>query len=606
MAKKIGEILLENKLITQEQLQEALEKQKKVKSRLGSILIDLGFVSADDVGEVLSEKYQVPHVDPEAIDIEKDVLKVIPVEVTRKFKCIPLYRFGSTVTLAMVDPFDLKVIDEIKFLTGFQVEPVVAPEISIINCLSTYYGIGKSLALLGDDDDLHGLAASISSKGSGSRGSGSDDFDDDDEDEMIDATDFEDLISGAVSDIEVVNPNEEEEEDMLSLAEEAPVVKLVNAFLLKSIQSKASDIHFEPYESFFRVRIRIDGVLYLETKLPLKLKNAITSRLKIMAMMDISEKRLPQDGRIKMKLKKKEIDFRVSSLPTLFGEKVVLRVLDKDSIQLDLNKLGFNDDQMARYKEAIHKPFGMVLVTGPSGSGKTTTLYSALAELNNVKDNIMTAEDPVEYNFRGINQVQMRDEIGLNFAQTLRSFLRQDPDIIMVGEIRDFETAEVAVKASLTGHLVLSTLHTNDAPGTINRLLNMGIEPFLVSSAVILILAQRLGRKICNRCKEPFAVDVKELVHAGLAEEQAPEIQTFKGKGCSNCVNTGYRGRVGFYEVMPISKEIQNQVLEVVSTIEIRKTAIAEGMTTLRQSGLEKVASGMTTLEEVLRVTFGS
>ncbi|MBN2382641.1 type IV-A pilus assembly ATPase PilB [bacterium] len=601
MAKKIGELLVESGTITKEQLDEALQTQKKSKKRIGSILIEAGYASVDDIGEILSEKYQVPHVDPEAIDIERDVLKLIPVEVTRQFKCVPLYRFGNTITLAMVDPFDIKVIDEIKFLTGYQVEPVVAPEISVLHCLSLHYGVGKSLAVLGSGAEANEILTGQTIEGQGVVSF-------EEEDASVSSTvltDFEDLISGAVGDIEVVK--ETNEEDQINLAIEAPVVKLVNAFLLKAIKVQASDCHFEPYENFFRVRIRIDGVLYLENKLPMKLRNPVISRLKIMAMMDISEKRLPQDGRIKMKIgKKREIDFRVSSLPTLFGEKVVLRILDKQSMKLDLDGLGMNEGQTTKLRDAIHKPYGMVLVTGPSGSGKTTTLYSALAELNDIKDNVMTAEDPVEYNFPGINQVQMRDEIGLNFANTLRSFLRQDPDIIMVGEVRDFETAEVAVKASLTGHLVLSTLHTNDAPGTINRLLNMGVEPFLVSSAVILIMAQRLCRKICSHCKEPTTANPEELVKAGFSEEQAQSIQLFKGRGCSMCVSTGYKSRIGLYEVMPITKSIQNQILEVASSIDIRNTAIEEGMLTLRDSGLEKIASGMTSLSEVLRVTFGN
>jgi len=602
MPKRMGEILLEKELVTEDQLLNALNEQKTTRYRLGSLLIISALVSVEDIGEILSEKYQVPHIDPDAIDIEDDVIKTIPVEVARQLRCLPLYRFGSTITLAMVDPFDIKVIDEIKFLTGFQVEPVVAPEYSILECITKHYGSGKSLALL-DDEEFTEF-----NKGSLVQDSPvfAPDLGDEDEDSVISVTDFEDLISGAVSDIEVIKEEDFEDDDD-SLANDAPVVKLVNAFLLKSIKSLASDIHFEPYETFFRVRIRIDGVLYLETKLPLNLRNAVTSRLKIMALMDIAEKRLPQDGRIKMKIgKKREIDFRVSSLPTLFGEKMVLRILDKSVMQLDLEILGFNDDQLTNYRTAINKPFGMVLVTGPSGSGKTTTLYSALSELNDVKDNVMTAEDPVEYNFPGINQVQMREEIGLNFAATLRSFLRQDPDIIMVGEIRDFETAEVAVKASLTGHLVLSTLHTNDAPGTINRLLNMGIEPFLVSSAVILIIAQRLARKICPFCKESIEIPLEEIINAGFSEDQASQIQTFAGNGCTNCVKTGYKGRVGLYEVMPISKQIQNLVLEAASALDIRKISVKEGMSTLRESGLEKVASGLTTLDEILRVTFGS
>jgi len=408
-----------------------------------------------------------------------------------------------------------------------------------------------------------------------------------------------------MEDIEVVG--EEEDVDISSLeraTEDAPVVKLVNLILTDAIKKKASDIHVEPYERVFRVRYRIDGVLYEVMKPPLKLKNALTSRIKIMAEMDIAERRLPQDGRIKIKLGGgKDMDYRVSCLPTLFGEKIVLRLLDKSSLQLDMTKLGYEPESLAHFKREIHKPFGMVLVTGPTGSGKTVSLYSALSELNKSSENISTAEDPVEFNFAGINQVQMHEDIGLNFATALRSFLRQDPDIIMIGEIRDFETAEIAVKAALTGHMVLSTLHTNDAPATVSRLLNMGVEPFLVASAVNLITAQRLARRACPDCKVVDEIPVQALIDAGVPPEEAPEYVCYKGVGCPKCNGTGYKGRVGFYQVMPMLEEIRELVLNGANTAEIKRETMRLGIKTMRQSGLTKLQEGVTSFEEVLRVT---
>jgi type IV pilus assembly protein PilB len=419
---------------------------------------------------------------------------------------------------------------------------------------------------------------------------------------VVDVDDFDKLVTGAVDTVEVV----EEELDEKAIEDvDAPIVKLVNGILIKAIKMGVSDIHIEPYEKSFRVRYRLDGVLRKAMGLPLKIRNAIISRIKIMSKLDIAERRLPQDGRIKLKLgKKKDMDFRVSVLPCLFGEKVVMRLLDKSNLQLDMTKLGFEEQALADFQNALHKPFGMILVTGPTGSGKTTTLYSALHQLNQISENIMTAEDPVEFNLAGINQVQMHDEIGLNFAAALRSFLRQDPDIIMVGEIRDYETAEIGVKAALTGHLVLSTLHTNDAPSTINRLLNMGIEPFLVSSSVILILAQRLLRRICAGCKQPVEVNPQALIELGFKPEEAETMTVYHGKGCAVCSGTGYKGRVALYEVMPISERIRDLILQGASTSEIKNAAVEGGMNTLRMSGLAKVKQGQTTIEEVIRVTF--
>jgi len=561
--------------------------------RLESNLVRLGYIKEDELLSFLSAQYRVPSVKISKMEINPNVIKLIPSSISKKYFIIPINRMGPKLTLAMADPSNIVVIDEIKFMTGFNVEPVVASEAEIIDAIKKYYGGGGNVAGLG----------SVSFEAS--------DYDLDSEkagaldgimldDDVVDVADFDKLVHGAVDNVEVVDTQATDD----SVDVEGPIIKIVNGILIKAIKLGASDIHFEPYERTFRVRYRIDGVLRRDMSLPTQIKNAMTSRLKIMAKLDIAEKRLPQDGRIKLRMGKGgEMDFRVSSIPTLFGEKVVLRLLDKSALQLDMTKLGFEESSLADLKGAIHKPVGMILVTGPTGSGKTTTLYSALSELNKESDNIITAEDPVEYNFMGINQVQMHEEIGLTFASSLRSFLRQDPDIIMVGEIRDFETAQIAVQAALTGHLVLSTVHTNDAPGTINRLIDMGIEPFLISSAVILILAQRLIRKICMDCREPVKVHPQLLIDLGIPPDEVRSFQVYKGKGCSICNNTGYKGRLGLYEVMPMKEEIKELVLSRASNSEIKKEAIRMGMKTLRQSGVSKIKDGVTTIEEVLRST---
>lgn len=562
-ASRLGELLVRNNLITKEQLTKALEEQKESggQARLGSILIKNDLISEPDLTSFLSKQYGVPSINLTEFEVDSAVIKTIPVEIAHKYQIIPVNRAGSTLIIAMSDPSNIFAIDDIKFMTGYNVEVVVASEIAIKASIDKYYDQSASLADVMSDLEME--------------------------------------------DVEVIG--DEEDVDISSLeraTEDAPVVKLVNLILTDAIRKKASDIHIEPYERLFRVRYRIDGVLYEVMKPPLKLKNALTSRIKIMAELDIAERRLPQDGRIKIKLGGgKDMDYRVSVLPTLFGEKVVLRLLDKSSLQLDMTKLGYESDSLANFKREIHKPFGMVLVTGPTGSGKTVSLYSALADLNKTTDNISTAEDPVEFNFAGINQVQMHEDIGLNFATALRSFLRQDPDIIMIGEIRDFETAEIAVKAALTGHMVLSTLHTNDAPATINRLLNMGIEPFLVASAVNLITAQRLARRVCTDCKAVEEIPVQALIDAGVPPEEAPEYVCFRGAGCPKCNNTGYRGRVGFYQVLPMLEEIRELILNGANTAEIKRESMRLGIRTMRQSGLTKLQEGITSFEEVLRVT---
>ena len=560
---RLGELLVRSNLITRDQLQRALEEQKNSggQLRLGAILVKEGYISESELTAFLSKQYSVPSINLAEFEIDPAVVKLLPVEVVQKYQAIPVNRSGSTLILAMSDPSNIFAIDDIKFMTGYNVEVVVASDTGIKSAIDKYYDQSASLADMMSDLDM--------------------------------------------DDMEVVAEHEEVDVTSLERAtEDAPVVKLVNMILSDAIKRKASDIHIEPYEKSFRVRYRIDGVLYEVMKPPLKLKNAITSRLKIMAELDIAERRLPQDGRIKIKLGGgKDMDFRVSVLPTLFGEKIVMRLLDKSSLQLDMTKLGYEAGALAHFKEAIHKPFGMVLVTGPTGSGKTVSLYSALAELNTTTENISTAEDPVEFNFAGINQVQMHEDIGLNFAAALRSFLRQDPDIIMIGEIRDFETAEIGVKAALTGHLVLSTLHTNDAPATINRLLNMGIEPFLVASAVNLITAQRLARRICAECREIEEIPVQALIDAGCSPEDAPPSVCYRGKGCPKCNGTGYKGRVGFYQVMPMYEEIRELILNGANTAEIKRESMRLGVKTMRQSGLTKLKEGVTRFEEVLRVT---
>jgi type IV pilus assembly protein PilB len=569
MSVRLGEILLKESLISQEQLQRALEFQRSNGGKLGSCLTKLGFITDDDITGVLSRQYGVPSINLKFYEIDPNVIKLIPQDTALRYQVIPLSRVGSVLTIAMTDPTNVFAMDDIKFMTGFNVEPVVASESAIGEAITRFYG--------GSDADSEELTK---------------------------------MMKDLVEDEELELAAEEAELDAASLekaAEEAPIIKLVNLILTDSVKRGASDIHIEPYETEMRVRFRVDGMLQTVMSPPLRLKDAMTSRVKIMAKLDIAEKRLPQDGRIMIKYradgKKKELDFRVSSVPTLYGEKIVLRLLDKENLRLDMTKLGFEPESLKKFERQILKPYGMVLVTGPTGSGKTNTLYSSVSRLNTVDTNIMTAEDPVEFQLGGINQVQMKEQIGLNFAAALRAFLRQDPNIILVGEIRDFETAEIAVKAALTGHLVLSTLHTNDAPSTISRLMNMGIEPFLVATSVNLICAQRLVRRICSNCKQELEVPEQALIDAGYSPEEAKKTKIYHGKGCSTCNKGGYKGRTGLYEVMEINDELRELILVGASALELKKKAIEQGMITLRRSGLIKVAAGLTTMEEVLRET---
>jgi type IV pilus assembly protein PilB len=591
MPVRIGDLLLKEKRITPAQLQEALSYQKTNGGKLGYNLVKLGFVKDEEITALLSKQYGVPSINLTQFEIDPGIIKLIPAETAHKYQIVPLSRSGATLTIAMTDPTNVFAMDDIKFMTGYNVEPVVASETAVADAIARYYaapgarGKGSPESTGGGGGDTISSAASL-------------DF----------VTKALEETTAADDDVEVLE--ELDQIDVASLEKqggEAPIIRLVNLMLMSSIQKAASDIHIEPYEKEFRIRFRIDGILYNVMAPPMKFRDAITSRVKIMAKLDIAEKRLPQDGRIKIRFAAetgtKEIDFRVSCLPTLFGEKIVLRLLDKDKLMLDMTKLGFEPGSLKKLEVAIAKPWGMVLVTGPTGSGKTNTLYSSIAKINTPETNIMTAEDPVEFNLVGVNQVQVRENIGLNFAAALRSFLRQDPNIILVGEIRDFETAEIAVKAALTGHLVLSTLHTNDAPSTINRLMNMGIEPFLVASSVNLICAQRLVRRICANCKidEPHAPPA--LVEAGFTQDEAQKVIPKKGTGCEKCNNTGYKGRVGLYEVMEIGEQLRELILVGASGLELRRKAIEEGMITLRRSGLHKVMEGVTTIEEVARET---
>ena len=565
---RLGDRLVAEKLISPDQLQRALAEQKGSADKLGTILVRLNFITEDSLVSFLSKQYAMPAITVAQVDPDPDVLKLVPEQIAKKHSVLPIKRIGNVLTLAMADPTNVFALDDVGFMTGLQIQPVVASEAAIRKAFERLYETGASV------------------------------------NDMISE------LEGADTDVEVVEDGEAafskaDVFDLKESADEAPVVRLINMILTDAIRRGASDIHLEPYEKVFRVRFRIDGVLHEIMTPPKRLEAALTSRVKIMATMDIAERRLPQDGRIKLRYHQREIDFRVSTLPTIFGEKTVMRILDKEALQLDLGALGFDPWSLEQFSKAIHSPYGMILITGPTGSGKTTTLYSAIHTINSPDINIMTAEDPVEYNLKGVNQVQVNDEIGRTFAACLRSFLRQDPDVILVGETRDLETAQIGIRAALTGHLVLSTLHTNDCPSTPARLLDMGIPPFLVSSSLQLILAQRLGRKICKDCKEPYEANEEILVPYGHVSQGLGTVNFYKGKGCQTCNFTGMKGRVAIYEVMPMTTELRDLMLRNATTAEIRDTAVSQGMKTLRQNALQKVVDGVTTIEEVLRVTMG-
>src|SRR5499426_4170308 len=584
MAVRIGELLLKEKRITPEQLQQALAAQKANGGKLGYNLVKMGFIKDEEITALLSKQYGVPSINLTQFELDPGVIKLIPADTAQKYQVVPLSRSGATLTIAMTDPTNVFAMDDIKFMTGYNVEPVVASEIAVSEALERYYptAAGKATVI---KETTGPSTLELATKGL-------------EELQALENTD----------EVEVLEELQEiSAEQLAKEGEAAPVVRLVNVVLMSAIQKGASDIHIEPYEKELRIRYSIDGILYNIMNPPMKFRDAIPSRVKIMSKLDIAEKRLPQDGRIKIRFsdngQQKEIDFRVSILPTLFGEKIVMRLLDKDKLMLDMTRLGFEQESLTKFESAIMRPWGMVLVTGPTGSGKTNTLYSSISKINTPETNIMTAEDPVEFNLVGVNQVNVKESIGLNFAAALRSFLRQDPNIILVGEIRDFETAEIAVKAALTGHLVLSTLHTNDAPSTVNRLMNMGIEPFLVASSLNLICAQRLVRRICKNCTEQDPTPAAALMQAGFNAEDAKSVVPNKGKGCDKCYNTGYKGRVGLYEVMEVTEDLRELILVGASALELRRKAVDEGMITLRGSGLQKVKEGVTTIDEVVRET---
>src|SRR5574341_28421 len=564
--RRLGDLLVADGLLAREQLQKALAEQKGSTEKLGSILIRLGFINEEQLIGFLSRQYGVPSITLSQLEIEPEVLKLVPAPIAKKYEVLPVRKMGNSLALAMADPTNVFALDDISFMTNLQVLPLVASQTAIKKAIDRNYE-SKTEAITSVMQD----------------------------------------ISADLQNVEVLEGEEETGKvDVFELkesADEAPVVKLVNMVLVDAIQKGASDIHFESYEKVFRIRFRMDGVLHEMLSPPKRLESAILSRLKIMSNLDIAERRLPQDGRIKLRYSSREIDFRVSTLPTIFGEKAVLRILDREALKLDLTQLGFDPWSLEKFNEAIHQPYGMVLITGPTGSGKTTTLYSAIHTINAPDVNIMTAEDPVEYNLKGINQVQINDEIGRTFSAALRSFLRQDPDVILVGETRDLETAQISIRAALTGHLVFTTLHTNDCPSTVARLIDMGVQPFLLSSALLLVLAQRLGRRICKDCRDPFPGHEEDLVPFGHVPQGLGKVTFYKGKGCANCNFTGMKGRVAIYEVMPITEELRDAILRGAPTAELRSLAQNQGMKTLRQSGLAKVLDGTTTAEEIVRVT---
>ncbi len=569
MGSNLGELLLREKVITPDQLKSALEAQKEKNVPLQTAIVSLGLITEEDMAQALSRQLGYPYIDLDQFEVYPDVVSLIPVEIVKKYMIMPIHRIRSFLTLAMVDPTDLEVLEDVRFRTGLSIQPVIASESRIMNAINKYYGSSSALRVKRIIEDI------------------------------------------ALAEDTRVNIIEEEREssdveELVQATEEAPIIKLVNEIFVDAIKKGASDVHFEPYEEAFRVRFRMDGVLHEMMNLPMKFKLPVISRVKILSNMDIAEKRLPQDGRIKMKVKldnggRKEVDMRISALPTIFGEKIVSRILDRQMLKLDLTELGFEEESLERFKEAIRRPWGIILVTGPTGSGKTNTLYSAVSTLNSLEKNIMTAEDPVEFNIQGINQVHIKEEIGLSFPNTLRSFLRQDPDIMLIGEMRDLETADIAIKAALTGHLVFSTLHTNDAPSSIMRMVNMNVEPFLIADSVILIAAQRLVRRLCERCRVPHKLPERALLDIGFSSEETKTVQIYKAAGCDYCNNTGYKGRTALFEVMSVDDEVREMILTRAQSREMKKKAVAKGMITLRRSGLIKIKNGVTSIEEVLR-----
>ena len=571
MASNLGELLLREKIISTDQLQAALDFQKKNSLPVGTSLVQLGYISEEEIAQALSRQLGYPYIDLDQFEVYPEVINLIPNDVAKKYVVMPIHRIRSFLTLAMVDPTDLEVIEDIRFRTGLSIQPVIASESGVMNAINKYYGSADAIRVKKIVEDIE-LAE-----------------------------------EGRINIVEV-EPEESDLHELEAEAEEAPIIKLVNQTFIDAVRRGASDVHFEPYETTFRIRYRIDGDLYEIVNLPLKYKNPVVSRVKILSNMDIAEKRLPQDGRIKMRVKlengkKKEVDMRVSSVPTMWGEKVVARILDKEMLKLDLTQLGFEEESLAMFQEAIHRPWGIVLVSGPTGSGKTNTLYSAVSTINSMDMNIMTAEDPVEFNIQGINQVPVRDEIGLTFAACLRTFLRQDPDIMLVGEMRDQETVDIAIKAALTGHLVFSTIHTNDAASSITRMVNMNVEPFLIADSLVLVVAQRLIRRLCKKCAQPHSLPEAARLEMGFKKDEVKGLHFMRPKGCDACNKTGYKGRTALFEVMRIDEDIRDLILSRAQSREIKRKAIEKGMLTLRRSGLTKIKLGVTSVEEVLRET---
>ena len=574
MGSTIGEVLLKEKILTVDQLKTAQDFQKKHDVPLSSAIVSLNFVSGEEMAQGLSRQLGYPYIDLDQFEVYPDVISLITADSAKKSLVMPIHRIRSFLTLAMVDPTDLDIIEDIRFRTGLSIQPVIASESGVLNAINKYYGAGHALRVKKNIEEIE-LA--------------------------------EDSKISAIDQIEEIK-DEPEEGDVEEVPDEAPIITLVNNIFVAAIKKGASDVHFEPYEKSFRIRYRIDGILYETMNLPMKFKNALTSRVKIMSNMDIAEKRLPQDGRIKMRAKldkagKKEVDMRISCLPTIFGEKIVARILDRDNLNIDLNKLGFEPESLATFQRAIARPWGIILVSGPTGSGKTNTLYSAISTLNGMEKNIMTAEDPVEFYMPGINQVNIRDEINLTFAAALRAFLRQDPDIMLIGEMRDQETVDVAIKAALTGHLVFSTIHTNDSAATVHRLMNMNIEPFLIADSLALVVAQRLVRRVCKKCSVPTKLPVKSLTEMGFTPEEAENVTVMQGRGCESCHNSGYKGRTALFEAMELNPAIREMILLRAQSKDVKKKAVESGMITMRRSGLIKVMAGITSPEEVLRET---
>jgi type IV pilus assembly protein PilB len=566
MNPRLLELLVKENLLTADQAQRATSEQRKTSERLSTVLTRLSFLKEDDLLDFLSRKYGIPIINLSRVEVDPEILRLVRREVVQKYQVFPVRKVGNTLTLALADPTVVLAIDDVQFATGLHVIPVLASESAIRAAIDKNYDTGvEDIKKLIDQQESGAPEGSL---------------------ELVDK----------VQKVDIGELGKE--------AQEAPTIRFVNLIIGDAIRKRASDIHLEPYEKVFRVRYRIDGVLHDMMNPPKQMEPAILSRVKIMANLDIAERRLPQDGRISVKFQNREIDLRVSSLPTIFGEKIVMRVLDKTTTVLDLTRLGFDEEDLGRFKKAITTPYGMVLVTGPTGSGKSTTLYAAISTINHPDINIITAEDPVEYNIPGINQVLVREDIGYGFSAALRAFLRQDPDVILVGEMRDLETAQIAIRAALTGHLVFSTLHTNDAPSTITRLLDMGLPPFLISSSLLMVIAQRLVRRICLECREPIDVPVSALIDIGFRPEEAEALKVYTGKGCAACAQTGFRGRIAIHEVMWLNPELQEAIVRQRPANELKELAVKAGMRTLRQSGLRKVAMGVTTIDEVLRVTF--